>query len=148
EAPPQDPPVLASNVIVAPATAGPIVAAVPSETPEGPHTAEASGPGIEGEQTVWEGHYSFKNFLGRLIFGVLFALVWLGLAVTTWGLGRGLGELGTGLLGLAVVAYWVYNAFKYLRAYRGHHYRLTTRRLFITTGFFRRRVDQVELIRV
>ncbi len=39
-------------------------------------------------------------------------------------------------------------AFKFFRVRRNHYYRLTTRRLFLTTGLFHRRVDQVELVRI
>src|SRR5262249_21042093 len=104
--------------------------------------------GIEGEETVWEGHYSFKNFLGRILLGALLTLAWLILAVYTWGLDHRNATFWAILLGIGLLAYWVSLVYRYLRAYRGHHYRLSTRRLFVTTGFFRRRVDQVELIRM
>jgi hypothetical protein len=144
----QAPQGLASNVIVAPGAAGAILEPVRSEADCGPHESEAVGPGLDGEETVWEGHYSFKNFLGRALLGALFTLIWLWLAVSTWGMGRGIGGFWTTALGLVLLAYWGFQAYKFLRAYRGHHYRLTTRRLFLTTGFFQRRVDQLELLRI
>ena len=36
-------------------------------TPNGEAQApEAAAPGLEGEETIWEGHYSSKNFIGRV----------------------------------------------------------------------------------
>jgi membrane protein YdbS with pleckstrin-like domain len=147
ESTPQTEPLMTSNVIIAPGTDGPTVAELPAET-GGPHTSEAAGPGLEGEQTVWEDHYSFKNFLGRIFLGGVLTVAWLVLAILFSEAGYRNGTLWTILLGVGVLVFWVNLAYKYLRAYRGHHYRLTTRRLFITTGFFRRRVDQLELLRI
>jgi hypothetical protein len=147
ESTPQPEAPMTSNMIIAPGTNGPIVEEPPAEA-AGPHTSEAAGPGIEGEETVWEDHYSLKNFLGRMILGAVLTLAWLVLAADTGGLGHGSWATWTILLGLCVLAFWANLAYKCFRAYRGHHYRLTTRRLFVTTGFFRRRVDQLELIRI
>ena len=147
ESTPQSATAMTSNVIIAPAAAQPILEEIPAET-AGAHAPEAAGPGIEGEETVWEGHYSFKNFLGRILLGALLTLAWLILAVYTWGLDHRNVTFWAILLGIGLLVYWVSLAYRYLRAHRGHHYRLSTRRLFVTTGFFRRRVDQVELIRM
>ena len=144
---PQPATAMTSNVIIAPDAAQPILEEVPAEA-AGPHTSEAAGPGIEGEETVWEAHYSFKNFLGRLLLGALLTLAWLMLAVYTWGLGHRDATFWAILLGIVLLAFWANLGYRFLRAHRGHHYRLTTRRLFVTTGFFRRRVDQLELIRI
>jgi hypothetical protein len=136
----QPQPVLSSNMIVAPGATGATL------EPVRPQTAEA--PGIEGEETVWEGRYSFKNFLGRGLLGTALTLAWLVLAVNTWGLGHTNWAVWSIVLGFCLLAFWVGLGFKYLRAYRGHQYRLTTRRLLVTTGFFRHRVDQLELLRI
>ncbi len=144
---PQPATAMTSNVIIGPAATQPIVAEVPAEA-AGEHPSEAAGPGLDGEETVWEGHYSSKNFLGRILLGALLTLAWLVLAVYTWGLGHSGATFWTILLGIGLMAFWASLAYRYLRAYRGHHYRLTTRRLFVTTGFFQRRVDQLELIRI
>jgi hypothetical protein len=138
---------MTSNLIIAPAAARPILEQESREV-GGPQTSEATGPGIEGEETVWEGHYSIRNFLGRVLLGVVLALLWLGLAVFTWGLGHASGRFWAIALGLCLLGYWIDLAYRSFRAYRGHHYRLTTRRLFVTTGLFRRRVDQLELLRI
>ena len=53
--------------------------------------------------------------------------------------------LGTGAV---VVLYWLVLGWQILRARLGHFYELTNRRLFVDTGFFRRRRDQIELLRV
>ena len=43
---------------------------------------------------------------------------------------------------------WGMLLYRVLYARFGHYYRLTNRRLFISTGLMRRRRDQMELIRV
>ena len=50
--------------------------------------------------------------------------------------------------GVAVLVYWITLGWQFLLARLGHRYELTNRRLFVDTGFFRRRRDQVELLRV
>jgi hypothetical protein len=146
---PQVEPVMDGPVIVAPGAPRAIVQPV-VETPD--EAAEPHGPGIEGEETVWEGHYSGRNFIGRMIFGGLLAGLWLFLFFNTWRTATGTQASGWSfwdiLLGLIVLGYWANLGYRYLRAHRGHHYRLTNRRLFVTTGFFSRRVDQLELLRI
>jgi hypothetical protein len=118
-------------------------------TPNGAVAApETDCPGVEGEETVWEGHYSAKNFIGRTVIGSLLILVWLYVAFRTWGVSSQISSVWALGLGIGVVFYWLNLGYRYLRAHRGHHYRLTTRRLFVTTGFFSRRVDQIELLRI
>jgi hypothetical protein len=144
---PQAEPIVDGPVIVAPGAPGAIVQPAPAQSDD-----ETTGPGIEGEETVWEGHYSGRNFIGRMAFGGLLVLLWLFLFFNTWRTSRGAQASGWSfwdtLLGIVVLGYWANLGYRYFRAYRGHHYRLTNRRLFVTTGFFRRRVDQLELIRI
>ncbi len=149
ETPTQPEPVLDGPVIVSPGDARrdrPV--GTPRETAEA-HASEAAEPGIDGEETVWEGHYSGKNFLGRMVLGGLLVLVWLTMAFRTWAAptSTAAGPSGRPSSAFVVLLYWLNLGYRYLRAYRGHHYRLTTRRLFVTTGFFHRRVDQLELLR-
>lgn len=146
------PPIADGPVIVAPGAASAIVQ---STNPEAECTPGPQAPGIEGEETVWEGHYSGRNFIGRMLFGGLLVLGWILLAFDGWhspasqdGQSGGGWSFWTIALGLVVLGYWANLGYRYFRAYRGHHYRLTNRRLFITTGFFHRRVDQLELIRI
>lgn len=144
-----DVPVAEGAVIVAPGAPGAIVQPVAAPAEE---ASEATGPGIEGEATVWEGHYSGRNFIGRMIFGGLLLLLWLYLFFASWRTAQGTHAGGWNfwsiVVGLIVVGYWANLGYRYLRAHRGHHYRLTNRRLFVTTGFFHRRVDQLELLRI
>jgi hypothetical protein len=148
--PPIDP-MAEGAVIVAPGAPGAIVqpmAVAPEEVPE----AGETGPGIEGEQTVWEGHYSGRNFIGRTIFGGVLVAAWIVLLIYLWGGSQGNGR-GGGLFwpvagAVVVLLYWANLGYRFLRAHRGHHYRITNRRVFVTTGFFQRRVDQLELIRI
>jgi Bacterial PH domain len=133
-------------VIVAPGAPGAIVQPMPTEQEES-QAAEPAGPGIEGEETVWEGHYSGRNFIGRMAFGGLLVVLWLWLFFYNWGTTTGWNFWNI-LAGLIVIGYWANLGYRYVRAHRGHHYRLTNRRLFVTTGFFSRRVDQLELVRI
>jgi hypothetical protein len=143
-----DVPVAEGAVIVAPGAPGAIVQ--PPAAVE--DTSEAAGPGVEGEATVWEGRYSGRNFIGRMLFGGLLVLLWLLLAFDGWRTARGTGASGWTfwdiIVGIVVLGYWANLGYRFLRARRGHHYRLTNRRLFVTTGFFSRRVDQLELVRI
>ncbi len=102
----------------------------------------------ESEDVLWEGRYSPKNFFGRLLVGGLLTLGWVVLAAMKWGGGRNDLTFLIYALGIGLVLYWLYIGFKYFRARRNFFYRLTSRRLFITTGIFHQRVDQVELVRV
>jgi hypothetical protein len=145
---PQVEPLVDGPLIVAPGAPGAIVQPACTESEETQAT-ETNGPGIEGEETVWEGHYSGRNFIGRMAFGGLLVALWVFLFFYNWGAARAGGwSFWTILAGIIVIGYWANLGYKYLRAHRGHHYRLTNRRLFVTTGFFRRRVDQLELIRI
>jgi len=109
------------------------------------------GTGVEGEEVVWEGRYSMLNFLGRaIILGVL-AIAWVSLAIYAWGYSDasrpGARILATisGIV-LAIGALWLVR--RVLLARYGHFYRLTNRRLFVSTGVFIRRRDQMELLKV
>jgi membrane protein YdbS with pleckstrin-like domain len=138
-----------TNNLIAAAGAAPEAVAGSSSKPEDSSLPSAGvSSGLEDEQTLWEGSYSAKNFLGRAIFGALFVLGWAVLALTTWGFGYANLAFLTYATGGAVLLYCCFTALKYVRARRNHYYRLTSRRLFLTTGIFQRRVDQVELVRV
>jgi len=57
-------------------------------------------------------------------------------------------ELFVWITGAPVVLFWLMLGWQVLRARFGHFYELTNRRLFVDSGFFRRRRDQIELLRV
>ena len=103
---------------------------------------------MEAEETIWDGRYSVRNFLGRTVFAAVVSLAWVALAISTWGFGYSNLAWIAYATGFAVVAYSLSLGFKLLRVRRNHYYRLTTRRLFLTTGILQRRVDQVELVRI
>ena len=48
---------------------------------------------------------------------------------------------------MAVLIYWAMLVVRIVQAQYGHYYRLTNRRLFVSTGLMRRRRDQMELLR-
>jgi hypothetical protein len=133
----------------------------PAPAPEAENAAAAESPttpnpgvGIEGEFNVWEGRYSFKNFFGRIVFRTLLTIAWIALAVRAWGYGgadpnRDRLVIAVAILtGIALLAFWLYLGWQILMARLGHYYRLTNRRLFVSTGLFNRRRDQVELLNI
>jgi hypothetical protein len=141
-----EPAMLISNVIVASNVSEdgtPI-----DVTPNAPPSEEVSSIGSEGEETIWEGNYSPKNFAVKFVIGLVLAGVWLALEVKAWNGNESPWEFTAILAGIAAAAYWLYQGYRLTRTNRGHHYRLTTRRLFFSSGFFNRRIDQVELAKV
>ena len=46
------------------------------------------------------------------------------------------------------LVYWLALVYRIVYARFGHYYRLTTRRLFVSTGLMHRRRDQLELLRI
>lgn len=119
--------------------------------PNEPVGADGAAGGILGEKDVWEARYSLKNFLGRFLVRILLTVAATALAIYVWGYlrrpSRGMEYLAIG--GWIVVGlFWLHFAWQVARARLSHYYRLTTRRLFIASGVFHRRVDQVELVKV
>lgn len=113
-----------------------------------PNSIETMGIGVEGEVVEWEGRYSLKNFLGRLLAMALLTALWLGLAFQVWfGQYANLRILAL-VLGGVLALMWAGLLYRMMLARFGHFYQLTNRRLFVSTGVFRRRRDQMELLRV
>ncbi len=112
--------------------------------------AEMNGIGVEGETVVWEAHYAYKNFLGRFVWSGVLTVAWLVMAYYTWGRGETAQNWGllTILAGVALGVVLVLLLRRVILARYGHYYRLTNRRLFVSTGLFSRRRDQMELLRV
>jgi membrane protein YdbS with pleckstrin-like domain len=104
--------------------------------------------GVEGEEVVWEGRYAMKNFVGRILGRAILTVAWAALAIFTWGYGHANLAAVTIVLGVALAAYWLALVYRMLMARFGHFYRLTTRRLFVSTGLMQRRRDQLGLLRV
>jgi len=106
------------------------------------------GAGIEGEELVWEAKYAMKNFLGRILVRSVLTVAWIALAIAAWGYGNGyLAPLAL-ISGAVLALFWAALIYRILLARWGHHYSLTTRRLFVSTGLLRRRRDMLELLRV
>lgn len=120
----------------------------PARTAEDAMDHPAGGTGIEGETVVWEAGYSLWNFVGRLTTRTLLTLAWAGFAVYVWGMGHRDLHVAAVVLGIALAVLWLALLFRIAQACYGHHYQLTTRRLFVSTGLLRRRRDQLELLRV
>ena len=114
-----------------------------------PHAArQLANETADDEETLWEGQTSSKNFLVRFVVGEAFTVAWGGLAVATWGFGYSNLNILTIRVGAVLLLFWALTGLKLFRAIHSHHYRLTTRRLFVRTGLLRRRIDQIELLRV
>jgi hypothetical protein len=133
--------------VSAPVSAGP---AVNSEAVAGTETAavdDKQGAGMDGEVMVWEGHYSLKNFIPRLVVFAALGTAWAVLAMRTWPRRSGTEPLNVLILvwGLAMVVYALTLAHQMIQARFGRHYSLTTRRLFVTAGLFHRRRNMMEL---
>jgi membrane protein YdbS with pleckstrin-like domain len=133
------------NPVSVPTDDYPQVSVPPPAPLQGPDTPASE---VKNEETLWEGRYSIRNFVGRGLVVGLLAFGWVALATDAWGLGHTNLVFWTYLLGVILVIYLALVGLRVLRAVRGHFYRLTDKRLFVTTGLFRRRVDQVELVRV
>lgn len=114
-----------------------------------PEAATEQGIGIEGEETVWEASYALRNFMGRIVVRGLITLAWLGFAAYAWGY-RAENDLSWLVIafGIGVGIFWLTLIYRMLQAHYGHHYRLTTRRLFVSSGLLHRRRDMMELLSV
>ncbi len=134
-----------SNVIVTPNIGGD---GAPVDLEPEPGKDQTTAVGTDGEETIWQGHYSPKNFADKLLIGVALVGLWLYFTFRAWNHGESPWEFIAIIAGIAAACYGVYQSYRLIRANRGHHYRLTSRRLFFSSGFFSRRVDQVELSRV
>ncbi len=110
------------------------------------------GVGVEGEETVWTGRYSYKNFTFRIILRVLATVGWLVLlayiANNTPRGDRWDRNAVSWITGVVVLFYWLMLAWQMVVGRLGHRYELTNRRLFVDTGVFRHRRDQMELLKV
>jgi membrane protein YdbS with pleckstrin-like domain len=111
-------------------------------------TRERTGEGIDGEKVVWEGTYAMKNFVGRLTWRAIATVLFLGVSVFIWGSKHHDLALAVYVAGFCLAVAWVALAYRIIMARFGHYYRLTTRRLFVSSGLWQRRRDQVELLRI
>jgi membrane protein YdbS with pleckstrin-like domain len=171
---PTTPPPLTSadvtaTMVLSPAVAQPFVsaagtAAAPATVndilPSPGGAAAPAGAAAGGGQTpadavdetdLWVGRYSLRNFLGRFVLRGAATAAWLALAYYTWihlEASNAMFQMWAILGGLVVLFLWLHLGLVILRTRLGHHYRLTNRRLFVSTGIFRHRRDQVELIKV
>jgi membrane protein YdbS with pleckstrin-like domain len=107
-----------------------------------------TGTGVDGELDVWEGRYSKRNFIGRIVFRLLASVSAGVLAYYVWGEGHvDLAILGWISLGI-VALLWASLVYRMIQAHYSHYYSLTNRRLFVSTGVIHRRRDMMELLRV
>jgi membrane protein YdbS with pleckstrin-like domain len=119
-----------------------------SASPQGDPTDPTAGVGTEGELEVWEGRYSMRNYLGRVILLSILSVAWGVMAIFAWGYDYTGLAIPALIAGIVLVLLWAGVLTRMARAHFGYKYRLTTRRLFISTGIFHRETDQLELLRV
>jgi membrane protein YdbS with pleckstrin-like domain len=115
---------------------------------QGENTDPTAGTGVEGEVVVWEASYSKRNFIGRGLTRLGLTIAWIAMASYTWGMGHERLAYATWLVGAVVAAFWIALVFRMLQAQYSHFYRLTNRRLFVSTGLIHRRRDMMELMRI
>ena len=118
------------------------------EAQSGENTDPTSGTGVEGEVVVWEARYSKRNFIGRIAARVLLTLSWVALASYTWGGNHNNLATPTWIALGVLVLIWMALIYRMIQAHYSHYYRLTNRRLFVSTGVINRRRDMMELLRV
>jgi membrane protein YdbS with pleckstrin-like domain len=118
------------------------------EAQEGANTDPTAGVGVEGEVTAWEATYSGRNFIGRGFFCFALTIGWVALATYTWGMGHERLAGMTWVAGGVVLVLWIAMFLRMIQAQFSHHYRLTNRRLFVSTGIIHRRQDMMELMRI
>lgn len=115
---------------------------------QGESTDPTAGTGVEGEVVVWESTYSKRNFIGRGLVRIVLSLGWVALASYTWGMGNERLAGPTWVVGGVVLILWVAMFLRMFQAQYSHSYRLTNRRLFVSTGIIHRRRDMMELMRI
>ena len=118
------------------------------EASQGDSADPATGTGVEGELAVWEARYSKRNFIGRIAWRSLITIAWIALASYTWGQDHSDLSLPTWIALGFVVIFWLGLLFRMIQAHYSHYYRLTNRRLFVSTGVVNRRRDMMELLRI
>ena len=106
---------------------------------------EAGSQGPADEVVIWEDRYSLGNFFGRAIIGGLFAAVTFYFVYWAYFYDKPSIRPLVILSGIATTIYWLWLAFRIFRARLGHYYRLTSLRLFVTSGIFQSRQDMMEL---
>jgi membrane protein YdbS with pleckstrin-like domain len=108
----------------------------------------ANGTGVEGEVSIWEARYSKRNFIGRVTWRVIATIAVGYLAYYTWGQNHQDTSVLTWIAISVVGLLWLGLLFRIVQAHYSHYYRLTNRRLFVSTGMLNRRRDMMELLRV
>jgi len=122
----------------------------PLNPSQGENAEIPGGTGVEGEVVVWEATYSMRNFIGRIAGRLILTLAWVALATYTWGMGHDSPSHSslTWAAGAVVALLWLLLVVRVLQARYSHFYRLTNRRLFVSTGLVNRRRDMMELLNI
>jgi membrane protein YdbS with pleckstrin-like domain len=115
---------------------------------DGQSTDPTTGTGTEGEIDVWQSRYSHRNFIGRIVFRAVLTVAVLALAVYTWGMKHDYWRYATWTALAIVGLLWFALFYRMVQAHYSHFYRLTNRRLFVSTGVINRRRDMMELLMV
>ena len=115
--------------------------------PSGTSAADSPRPESSAtqEQEIWEDRYAFANFAGRFILGAGLIVGCAVLAIDAYTENHRMFRPLTILLGITTTIYWLWLAVRIFQARLSHHYQLTSHRLFVSQGIFRRRRDMMEL---
>ena len=109
---------------------------------------EAPEPGTvdpeTGETEIWQDRYAFGNFAARFLIGFFLIGLSLYFLIETQS-GRKAFYPLTILTGAVAAIYWLWVVYHLFRSRFSHHYRLTSKRLFVSSGVFRRQEDMMEL---
>ena len=110
--------------------------------------SEAPVPGTvdpeTGETEIWQDRYAFGNFAARFLVGFFLIGLSLYFLIETQS-GHNAYYPLTILSGAIATIYWLWLVYHLFRSRFSHHYRLTSRRLFVSSGVFRRQEDMMEL---
>ncbi len=138
----------ASSPAAMPTKVMPEMASPGAMIPSGTSDAESARPEASAteETDVWEDRYAFENFAARFIIGIGLIVGCAVLALDTYAEGHRMYRPLTILLGAVTSLFWIWLAIRIFRARFSHHYQLTSHRLFVSLGIFRRRRDMMELI--
>ena len=107
-----------------------------------------AGKGTEGEEPVWIGRYSMLKFTGPIAIRVMVSLLYLYSLIRAQQDPEFVFSRFNYVFGLFLGAWWLYLGYQMARAWYSRYYRLTNRRLFVSSGIIHRRRDMMELLRV
>ena len=99
-----------------------------------------------GETEIWQDRYAFGNFAARFLVGFALIAACLYFVYEASDPNRRAYRPLAILSGAASTLYWIWLVINIFRSRFSHRYRLTSERLFVSSGIFRRQEDMMELV--